>query len=154
MKTDENRGFRILWRHKLHTTNIAHFCEECYRFENAGFLFTCGRTKTEVFEYSDVMNYILLTLRMLCEWCFRFHIAWAGENDSNTLRVDAYFFRNGGQNSPFSKIPRCVWTRPKPSWLFKLPITPCFSFSFQLVFQWMHKHKNWWHESERFDDIL
>ena len=61
--TDENGGFRILWRHKLHTTNIAHFCEECYRFENADFLSTCGRTKTEVFEYYDVINYILLTLR-------------------------------------------------------------------------------------------
>lgn len=32
-------------------------------FENAVFLSTCRRTKTEVFEYYDVINYILLTLR-------------------------------------------------------------------------------------------
>ena len=35
-------------------------------FENAGFSFTCGRTKTEVIK-----------------------------NDSNTLHKDAYFFENG-----------------------------------------------------------
>ena len=34
------------------------------------------------------------------------------------VRVDAYFFRNGGQNSPFSKIARYVWTRPKPTGFF------------------------------------
>ena len=137
-------------------------------FENAVFLSTCRRTKTEVFEYYDVINYILLTLRtfvrnaivlktlasclrvdgrkrrfsntvrswIMYYWhyaCFvsdafvftLFSVfAWAGENDSNTLRVDAYFFRNGGQNSRFSKIHRYVWTRPKPI-VFFLP----FSFS-------------------------
>ena len=31
-------------------------------------------SKTEVFEYGDVINYILLTLRMLCEGCCRFYI--------------------------------------------------------------------------------
>ena len=29
-------------------------------FENAGHSFTCGRTKTEVFEYDDVMHHLLL----------------------------------------------------------------------------------------------
>ena len=32
---------------------------------------------------------------------------WTGENDSNRLRVDAYFFENGGKN------PRYVWTGTK-----------------------------------------
>ena len=34
---------------------------------------------------------------------------WTGENDSNTLRVDGYFFENGKKN-PFSKISGYVWT--------------------------------------------
>ena len=29
-------------------------------FENASHSFTCGRTKTEVFEYDDVMHHLLL----------------------------------------------------------------------------------------------
>ena len=29
---------------------------------------------------------------------------WTGENDSNTLRVDAYFFENGEKKSPFSRV--------------------------------------------------
>ena len=41
-------------------------------FENAGFSFTCGRTKAEVFK-----------------------------NDSNTLHKDAYFFENGGKSLDF-----------------------------------------------------
>ena len=32
-------------------------------FENAGLSFTCGRTKTKVFEYDDVIDHLLLTLR-------------------------------------------------------------------------------------------
>ena len=28
---------------------------------------------------------------------------WTGENDSNTLPLDAYFFEMGGKKSPFSK---------------------------------------------------
>ena len=38
---------------------------------------------------------------------------WTGENDSNTLRVDAYFSENGGKKSPFSKISRYLWTGPE-----------------------------------------
>ena len=30
----------------------------------------------EVFEFDDVINYILLTLRMLCEGCYRFYIVF------------------------------------------------------------------------------
>ena len=41
-------------------------------FENAGFSFTCGRTKAEVFK-----------------------------NDSNTLHKDAYFFENGEKSLDF-----------------------------------------------------
>ena len=35
---------------------------------------------------------------------------WTGENDSNTLRVDAYFFENGEKNLRFY-----VWTGPQLS---------------------------------------
>ena len=39
---------------------------------------------------------------------------WTGENDSNTVRVDAYFFlfENGGKKSPLYKIPGYMWTGP------------------------------------------
>ena len=47
---------------------------------------------------------------------------WTGENGSNTLRVDAYFLKNGRQNSPFSKIFGCLWTGPKPT-VFFLPFS-------------------------------
>ena len=37
---------------------------------------------------------------------------WTGENDSNKLRVDAFFFQNGGKNLCFEKYPDTS-TRPK-----------------------------------------
>ena len=43
-------------------------------FENGGHSFTCGRTKTEVFEYDNVIHHLLLAWRMLCEECYRFSI--------------------------------------------------------------------------------
>ena len=36
-------------------------------FKNTRFSFTCGRLKTEVFEYDDLMHLRLLESRMLCE---------------------------------------------------------------------------------------
>ena len=42
--------------------------------ENTGFSFPCGRTKTEVFEYDDVIHHILLELPMLRKWCCRISI--------------------------------------------------------------------------------
>ena len=64
-------------------------------FENAGFSFTCGPTKTEIFENDDAIHHLLLVLRMPCEGCYRISIVlafWCGRaKDSNTLRVDVYF---------------------------------------------------------------
>ena len=57
------------------------------------------RTKTGVFEYDDVKNYFVF---------HRFNVlVWTSENDSNALRVDAYYFENG--RSPFSKICGYLW---------------------------------------------
>ena len=44
---------------------------------------------------------------MLSKGCYRISIVfvWTGENDSNTLRVDAYFFENGEKKFRFH-----VWT--------------------------------------------
>ena len=42
--------------------------------ENAGHSFTCGRTKTQVFEYDDVMHHLPLAWRMLCKGCYRISI--------------------------------------------------------------------------------
>ena len=64
--------------------------------ENAGFLFTCRRAKTEFFEYDDVIHHTLLAWRMLIKECYRML--------SNTLRVDAYFFLKAEKNiSDFKK---------------------------------------------------
>ena len=70
-------------------------------FENAGFSFTCRRTKTEVFESDDVIYHILhvLASHILFKGCYHTSIdlgffAWTSENYSNTLHVDAYFFEN------------------------------------------------------------
>ena len=44
---------------------------------------------------------------MLCEGCYRISIVfvsvWAGENDSNMLRVDAFFSEKGQKNLHFQK---------------------------------------------------
>ena len=85
------------------------FSKTLYRvemFENACFLFTCGGTKTKVFEFDDVihriLHRILLALRMgTVRDDIYFHrlsfFVWTGENDSTTLSVDAYFGENGGK---------------------------------------------------------
>ena len=45
------------------------------RFENASHLFSCGRTKTEVSEYDDVILHLPLAQGMLCEgYCRTFII--------------------------------------------------------------------------------
>ena len=46
-------------------------------FENAGFSFTCGRTKMEIFEYDDVIHHIVRELRMLRKGCYRISIVLA-----------------------------------------------------------------------------
>ena len=84
-------------------------------FENACFLFTCGWTKTKVFEFVDVIHRtyiyiyihrILPAFRMGAErdaiYFHRFSVfVWTGENESNTLSVDAYFGENGGGKCSF-----------------------------------------------------
>ena len=73
-------------------------------FENARLSFTCGRTKTEIFEYDDVIHHhtsyitsITHALYGMLSYFLRISIVlafsvfmWTGENDSNTLRVDVF----------------------------------------------------------------
>ena len=78
--------------------------------------FTCGRVKTEVFENDDAIgacdrldDLILLdnahAPHRAQSYLLRFCVyVWTGENDSNTLRVDAIFFKNGEKNSVFKNI--------------------------------------------------
>ena len=57
-------------------------------FENAGFSFIYGRSKREVFEYDDVINQMLLALRMLCEGCCRISIVLASSYErAKTIRI-------------------------------------------------------------------
>ena len=69
-------------------------------FENADSSFTCGRTKTVVFEYDDVIHHILEVFRMLCKACSRISIVLALSRGRDTLLVDACFLENGGIRSP------------------------------------------------------
>ena len=55
--------------------------------ENASFSFTNGRTKTDAFDHT--------AYGMLAYFHRSSVFVWTGENDSNTLRVDAYFSENG-----------------------------------------------------------
>ena len=66
----------------------------------AGMSFTRGWTKR------NVVHHLLLALRMPCEGCYRISIVfvWMGENDSNALPVDAYFFTNEGKNLRFKTM--------------------------------------------------
>ena len=57
-------------------------------FKNAGFSFTCGRTKTEVLENDDIMHHILLAWRMLGKGCYRIYIVLAFScGRANTIRI-------------------------------------------------------------------
>ena len=46
-------------------------------FENAGFSFTCGRTKMEIFKYDDVIHHIVRELRLPHKGCYRISIVLA-----------------------------------------------------------------------------
>ena len=50
---------------------------------------------------------------------------WTGENDSKTLRVDVFSFRNGEKNS-FLNENEHVWTGPKSLGLEPLELTGTF----------------------------
>ena len=57
-------------------------------FENASFSFIYGRSKREVFEYDDVINHMLLALRMLCEGCCRISIVLASSYErAKAIRI-------------------------------------------------------------------
>ena len=67
-------------------------------FENAGFSFTCGQTKMEVFKYVDVIHHYTSSMthapKGMLSYFHHFSIfVWTGENDLNMLRVDAYFLK-------------------------------------------------------------
>ena len=73
-------------------------------FENAGHSFTCGRMKAEVFDDDNV--YTSFPTSITHALCLFSVFVWTGKNNSNTLRVDAYFFfENGGKNSLFQTKP-------------------------------------------------
>ena len=64
-------------------------------FENAGLSFSCGRKKTEVFEYDDVIHHTAHALYGMLSFfhCFSVSVK-TGEND----------FSKTGKHCPFSKI--------------------------------------------------
>ena len=67
-------------------------------FENVGFSFSCGRTKTEF--KNAMMSYIIQ--RTLCKGSYRIYIVSSfvrmSKNDLNTPQRNAYFLENGEEN--------------------------------------------------------
>ena len=92
-------------------------------FENGDSSYSCGRLKTEVFKYDDVMSRFKRcssahTIRKRYVWTQIFlntekkppfskipGYVWTVKYDSKTLRVDADFFKYGGKNLRFRKYP-------------------------------------------------
>ena len=69
---------------------------EC--FENASLPLLCGQVKTEVFEYDD---FIHRSTQGMLSYLHRSSVfARMGENNSNALRVDAFFKKNRFLNYP------------------------------------------------------
>ena len=60
----------------------------------------------QVFEFDDVINYILLTLRMLCEGCYRFYIAYSAFScgRAKTIRI-RYVWTHKEKIFRFQKYP-------------------------------------------------
>ena len=92
-------------------------------FENAGFSFTCGRTKMEVFEYDDVIPHIYFfpARRIFSEGCYRisitlaFKCGWAKATRIRYMWMRIFFFLlffKTEKKSPFSKIFGYVWRGP------------------------------------------
>ena len=127
---------------KAESTRI-HFCLKADIFFSGfascphvfGFSFTCGGTKTEDFEYDDVVHHMLLTWRMLRKGCYRIYIVLAFScGRAKTIRiryVRMRFFFKRRKTSPFSKISGYVWPGPKCDYLALLQ-TYLFYF-FQVV---------------------
>ena len=81
-------------------------------FENEGFnTFTYGRTKTEVFEYYDVIHHMPLALSTLCKGCYRIVLAFScGQAKTIEIRYtctcgSVFFFFEGEKSSLFQNYP-------------------------------------------------
>ena len=138
------------------TVHTYVFGENCHRkcifsktfsrveiFKKAGFSFTCGRTKTEVFQYDDVLHHVPLAWRMLRKGCYRlsfvlaFSCGWP-----KTIRIRCFsgwvFFLSWKREkkiSVFKKKTGYVWTGPKiqnKKYFFFLVLSwhKCYDFSF------------------------
>ena len=89
--------------------------------ENGDSSYSCGRVKTEVFKYDDLIRFENATCGR------RFFLNMEKETsvfENTRLRVDGQIrfknvtcgrslFLNTEKKSPFSKIPGYVWTRPE-----------------------------------------
>jgi len=95
--------------HRKRNFSKTHFRVEV--FENAGFSFTCGRTKTEVIRLrwrchtpgTDLCR-LHIALRMLRKGCYHIFIvlAFLCENYVNTLQVDVYYYFEKGEKMGLS----------------------------------------------------
>ena len=99
---------RFCLKTEIFFSGLAH--KKCSFLKSLSLSFTCGWTKTQVFEYDDIIRHLpkhyACSVRDAIVFPLFSVFAWTAENDSNTLRVDAYFFfENGGENLRFQKYP-------------------------------------------------
>ena len=63
-------------------------------FENAGLSFSCGRKKTEVFEYDDVIHHTAHALYGMLSFFHCFSVSvWTGENDFSKTEKNVRFLK-------------------------------------------------------------
>ena len=70
---------RHVFRRNGHRKRI--FSKRLSRVKTLASPFTCGRTKTDVFEYNDTMHHLLLAEHMLRKGCHRISIDWRFRRD-------------------------------------------------------------------------
>ena len=85
---------RFCLKTEIFFSGLAH--KKCSFLKSLSLSFTCGWTKTQVFEYDDIIRHLpkhyACSVRDDIVFPLFSVFAWTAENDSNTLRVDAYFF--------------------------------------------------------------
>ena len=105
-------------------------------FEDAGFSFTCGRTKTEVFENNDVIYHLLLALRF---HCLTFSMYGRKRFEYATCER-VYFWKRSKKISVFKNIQICV----NGAFVAELPLSLTWSAS-MLIFwnkrKFLHKKR-------------
>ena len=95
--------------------NFSNTLSRVESFEIGDVSYSCGRAKTEVFKYVDVIpRFKAWSIAHTIRKRFRKYPATCGWSNTIQKRYvwTQIFFLIRRKKSPFAKIPGCVWTRP------------------------------------------